>query len=94
MLSWTRSADERKALCYLIHDAIYTPCAALNLEHPLSRAKGDLLLRETLKFSGMGSFKANVVYRSVRMFGESAYREDDALTATNSKLFDFEWMDK
>ena len=29
--------DEKKAICYLVHDAIYTPCASLNGHHPLSR---------------------------------------------------------
>lgn len=86
--------DEKKALCYLVHDAMYTPCMALVYEHPVSRKLADTLLRESLKYSGMGSFKASVVYNSVRLFGESAYTEDDALTSCNSKLFTFEWRDK
>lgn len=83
--------DEKKALCYLVHDAIYTPCAALNGHHPLSRELGDELLREALKWAGMPSWKASLVYRSVKWFGGCAYDEDDALTSLNSKLFDFEW---
>ena len=86
--------DEKKALCYLVHDAIYTPCASCGMEHPLSRSKGDEILRAGLLYAGMSSFKASLVYRSVRLFGESAYNEDDALTSTNSKLFSFEWRDK
>ena len=42
--------DEKKALCYLVHDAIYTPCAALGMEHPISRIKGDQLLRAALLY--------------------------------------------
>lgn len=83
--------DEKKALCYLVHDAIYTPCSALNGHHPLSRELGDELLREALKWAGMPSWKAALVYRSVRWFGGCAYEDDDALTSLNSKLFDFEW---
>ena len=86
--------DEKKALCYLVHDAIYTPCAVLGMEHPLSRKTGDTLLRAGLLYARMGSFKAGLVYRSVRMFGHSAYWEDDALTSANSKLFTFEWVAK
>lgn len=86
--------DEKKALCYLVHDVIYTPCAALGMEHPLSRIKGDELLRAGLIYAGMSKFKAGLVYRSVRMFGHSAYWEDDALTSANSKLFTFEWVAK
>lgn len=84
--------DEDKALMYLLHDLIYTPCAALELEHPVSRKLGDQLLRAGLLYFGMGRFKAALVYDSVRLFGESAYREDDALTSANSKLFTFKWV--
>ena len=86
--------DEKKALCYLVHDAMYTPCDALKLEHPVSRKKADEILRAGLRYSGMGAFKAGLVYNSVRLFGGSAYEEDDALTSTNSKLFRFEWTDR
>lgn len=86
--------DEKKALAYLIHDAIYTPCATLGGEHPVSRKKGDKLLRAALQWAGMGSFKAGLVYRSVRFFGRSAYWENDALTDENSKLFSFRWVDR
>lgn len=83
--------DEKKALCYLVHDAIYTPCAALGMEHPLSRKKGDELLRAALVWAGMSRFKAALVYYSVRAFGHSAYWDDDELTAENSRLFTFRW---
>lgn len=83
--------DEDKALVYLLHDLVYTPCAALNMEHPLSRKLADELLRAALVWAGMPRWKANVVYYAVRAFGGSAFDEDDALTSYNSKLFNFEW---
>ena len=83
--------DEKKALAYLVHDAIYTPCAALGGEHPVSRKKGDEILRAALRWAGMSAFKASMVYRSVRLFGHSAYWEDDELTDENSRLFHFHW---
>ena len=98
--------DEKKSLVYLVHDAIYTPCLALDhdaiytpclaldFEHPVSRLLGDKFLRAGLRWAGMGSFKASCVYNSVRLFGESAYDKDDALTAANSRLFTFEWRDR
>lgn len=84
--------DEDKALWYLIHDLIYTPCAALDMEHPLSRKLGDQLLREGLIYSKMPKWKATAVYCSVRLFGDWAYSQDDALTSSNSKLFTFHWL--
>lgn len=83
--------DEKKALCYLVHDAIYTPCASLGGHHPVSRDLGDKLLRAALKWAELEAWKAELVYYSVRWFGECAYEEDDALTSLNSRLFDFEW---
>lgn len=83
--------DEKKSLCYLVHDAIYTPCEALGMEHPLSRKTGDRMLKAGLLWAGMESYKAGFVYNSVRLFGHDAYWEDDALTTSNSKLFTFEW---
>lgn len=83
--------DEKKALCYLVHDAIYTPCASLGGHHPVSRDLGDELLRAALKWAELEAWKAELVYYSVRWFGECAYEEDDALTSLNSRLFDFEW---
>lgn len=78
-------------LSWLVHDANYTPCSSLNMEHPVSRKLADELLRAMLRYSGMSSFKASCVYNSVRLFGGSAYSEDDALTKSNSKLFSFAW---
>lgn len=83
--------DEKKALAYLVHDAIYTPCAALGGEHPVSRKKGVGILRAALRWAGMSAFKAGLVYNSVRLFGHSAYWEDDDLTDENSRLFHFHW---
>lgn len=83
--------DEHKSLIYLIHDMCYTPCDACNGEHPISREMADEFLRAGLEWAGMGKFKRELVYRSVRLFGESAYEEDDELTATNRVLFTFSW---
>ena len=86
--------DEQKSLVYLLHDIFYTPGDSCGGEHPVSRALADEFLRDALAWAGMGSFKRNLVYRSVRMFGNSAYVEDDNLTETNRKLFKFSWGDK
>jgi hypothetical protein len=76
---------------YLCHDAAYTPCFALDMEHPISREFADEVLKGMLLFAGMGKFKASLVYNSVRVFGSGAYEEDDELTEANSKLFTFTW---
>ena len=54
----------------------------------------DQFLRAGLLYFGMGPLGAALVYSSVRICGESAYRDDDALTSANSKLFAFKWVDK
>lgn len=78
-------------VCWLCHDAAYTPCQACNMKHPISKQLADELLAAMLKFSGMGKFKAELVYYSVKWFGLSAYEDDDELTESNSKLFTFAW---
>ena len=83
--------DEKKSLIYLLHDIFYTPYSALDGEHPISRELADEFLRDGLAWAGMGKFKRNVVYYSVRAFGKSAYVEDDHLTKTNMELFTFHW---
>lgn len=83
--------DEAIAPWWVIHDLCYTPCAALGMEHPVSRKQADEILRAGLLYAGMKKWKAQVVYTAVRWFGEPAYEEDDALTSSNSKLFSFEW---
>ncbi len=86
--------DEKKSRVYLIHDMFYTPCDACNGEHPVTRALADEFLRDALAWAGMGCIKRNLVYRSVRIFGHSAYEDDDELTETNRKLFKFSWTAK
>lgn len=83
--------DEKKALCYLVHDGIYTPCDALGGEHPMSRIRGDQLLRAMLLWAEMHRIKAEVVYNAVRLCGHSAYWNDDRWTSENRKMFGFEW---
>ena len=86
--------DQWQQVAYLCHDAAYTPCAALKMEHPVSRKLADELLRALLIYARMIKFKASLVYNSVRLFGKSAYEDDDKLTESNSKLFTFEWSAK
>lgn len=83
--------DKLQQVAYLCHDATYTPCASLKMEHPVSRKLGDELLRAVLEYAGMDEGKVLLVYISVRLCGKSAYEKDDELTPTNSKLFSFEW---
>lgn len=75
--------------CWLFHDLCYTP--GRSGEHVVSRKLADELLYAALIYAGMNTTKAALVYYSVRLCGESAYEEDDALTSSNSKLFSFEW---
>lgn len=78
-------------LAYLLHDACYTPCLALKMEHPISRKLADEMLKAMLEYAMMSKLQSSLVYNSVRLFGGSAYDEDDELTEENSKLFTFTW---
>jgi hypothetical protein len=81
--------DTLQALAYLIHDANYTPCHYLFNEHPLSKKESDKLLYQMLVYSGFSKIKAKIIYEAVKLFGKSAYYEDDDLTATNKYDFCF-----
>lgn len=80
-------------VAWLIHDANYTPCDdSYSLEqdgHPLSKSEADELLGAMLEFAGEGVVKRNVVVWAVKLFGRSAYNDDDELTARNRTLFSF-----
>lgn len=78
-------------VCWLCHDAAYTPCVGCHGEHPITRQLADELLQAMLIYSGMSTIKAGAVYYSVHWFGRSAYEEDDELTEMNSILFTFSW---
>ena len=86
--------DQQKALIYLIHDMMYTRVECCSNEHPVSRELADEFLRDGLAWAGMGRLKRNSVYYAVRMFGKSAYEEDDCLSETNRVLFSFHWTAK
>lgn len=80
-------------IAWLIHDANYTPCDdSYSLEpegHPLAKSDADDLLGAMLEFAGEGVVKRNVVVWAVKLFGRSAYNDDDELTARNRTLFSF-----
>lgn len=86
--------NAKTQIAYLLHDACYTPCFMLDGEHPLSKNLADELLEAMLIFAGMSSWKASLVHTSVKLFGTSAYEDDDELTERNSKLFTFLWSDE
>ena len=73
--------DERKSLCYLVHDAIYTPCEALGGEHPLSRKKGDWF---NVTDSGTLTYYANNDRSDIRTI--QLYAGDDVYWTTNGTL--------
>lgn len=83
--------NAKTQIAYLLHDACYTPCFMLAGEHPVSKKLADELLKAMLIYAGMSSWKASLVHTSVKLFGKSAYEEDDNLTEENSKLFTFTW---
>ena len=64
------------------------------MEHPISRKLADEMLRAMLEYAQMDAVQSWIVHKSVRLFGGSAYEEDDELTAGNSKLFTFNWEAK
>ena len=77
-------------ILWIIHDGAYTPCdAVFTGDHPISKDEADELLRACLKFVGEPAYKCQMIYFSVHNFGKSAYYDDDELTDSNRKLFNF-----
>lgn len=70
---------------WIVHDCCYTPCINMKRRHAIDRKTSDDLLLAMLLFAKDSKFKAWTIWGSVRMFGSSAYEDDDALTDENYK---------
>lgn len=70
---------------YLLHDLCYTKW--LNKRHFKSRDWADDILRACLIYAGMSKVKANLVWGAVRVFGKSAYTDDDQYSLANATKF-------
>jgi hypothetical protein len=69
--------NNRYNVALAIHDLNYTRLA--NGSQPVSRLVADNVLRQMAVMSGeIGSFKAALMYRVVRLFGGSAYESQNA----------------
>lgn len=77
--------DDLHQLCWLVHDCCYTPCINKRYEHAIDRKTADELLFAMLLYAGESKLKAGIIWASVRMFGSSAYKDDDAFTFENYK---------
>lgn len=53
----------------VIHDFLYSEHST----YALNREEADIIFRELMIRNGMSEFKARLIFRSVRMFGESHY---------------------
>jgi hypothetical protein len=81
-------------LAILCHDFAYTK--GKDGENLLSRELADILLRDMAVQSGeLGSVRAAIMYRSVRMFGASAYECPNTGEYEGAgKFMEFRWGDK
>ena len=77
--------DDLHQASWLIHDGNYTPCINKCYNHAIDRKTADDLLLAMLLFAGESKFKARIIWASVRLFGSSAYKDDDAFTFENYK---------
>ena len=73
---------------WIVHDANYTPCINKCFEHAVDRKTADDLLHAMLLYAGESKFKADMVWCAVRLFGRSAYEDDDSLTVGNYPLLE------
>lgn len=71
--------------CYLMHDLFYTRRA--NGTHFKTKAFADEVLRESLICAGLPSWKAKMVWAAVKLFGKSAYEDDDEYSIPNATRF-------
>lgn len=86
--------DRLHQVCWLVHDCCYTPCINRSGAHAVDRKTADDLLFALLRFAGETKFKARVVWTSVRMFGSSAYNDDDAFTFENYKRLEITYISR
>ena len=77
--------DDLHQLCWLVHDCCYTPCINQCYKHAIDRKTADELLLAMLLYARESKLKARIIWASVRMFGSSAYKDDDAFTFENYK---------
>lgn len=78
----------------LCHDAAYTKTC--DGEHYITKLLADTLLRQMVVLSGqLGNIRAGLMYRMLRMFGNSAYEEDNTGCYAGADAFmKFQWRDK
>ena len=62
----------------LAHDALYQLMRERVLDHRKNRKRADRLLRTNVREDGMSWFRAQWVYRGVRLFGGAAARPSDS----------------
>lgn len=80
--------DRLHQACWIVHDANYTPCINKCFKHAVDRKTADDLLHAMLLYAGESKFKAGIVWSAVRLFGRSAYEDDDSLTVGNYPLLE------
>jgi hypothetical protein len=77
----------------LLHDSNYTQLKSLDMQHPLSKALSDSLLRQMAVASKeISSFRGWSMENGLYLFGQGAY--DEPATdpyARNPELLDFHW---
>ena len=81
--------DTLHQICWLVHDANYTPCDIIGGGHPVSKKEADALLGAMLRYSGESEWKIELILASVTLFGKSAYSDDDSLTPNNRTKFGY-----
>lgn len=74
---------------YAIHDLMYTPINQGS--HAFTRQFADDKLYDMLIYAGMPKIKAKMIFAAVRMFGGSAYTDDDKYTKDNIYLMSYTW---
>jgi len=81
-------------LAILVHDFNYTRNE--DGGHYLSRLLSDKLLREMIRVSGgLNALKRALMYRALRLFGNSAYEEENSGEyAGAEKFMEFRWDSK
>lgn len=77
--TYFQRAGERYDRAACLHDFLYAT-------RTLDRKKCDEIFYEAMKFDKMTKWKAWVIYKSVRLFGNKAYSDHKALDASKIRL--------
>ena len=80
VFSWAVQSTGKGNLAFLAHDFVYdddTTLPVSKIGMQMTRAEGDMMMRDLLEFSGMSKWRRIVAWRGVRRGGWISFKRKD-----------------